>query len=42
MQPTEALRNKKTRMTTFIEAKIKKSDIQTNIDKYRGSENITE
>ncbi len=32
----------KTRMTTFIKAKLKKSDDQTNIDKYRVAENITE
>ena len=28
-------------MTTFIKAKIKKSDDQTNIDKYRVDANIT-
>ncbi len=32
----------KTRMTTFIKTKFKKSDDQTNIDKYRASVNITE
>ena len=31
-----------TRMTTFIKAKLKKSDDQTNIDKYRVAANITE
>ena len=30
----------KTRMTTFIKAKLKKSDDQTNIDKYRVTKNI--
>ncbi len=29
-------------MTTFIKAKIKKSDDQRNIDKYRVATNITE
>ena len=29
-------------MTTFIKAKLKKSDDQTNIDKYRVTANITE
>ena len=29
-------------MTTFIKAKLKKSDDQTNIDKYRLAANITE
>ena len=29
-------------MTTFIKLKLKKSDDQTNIDKYRVSSNITE
>ncbi len=29
-------------MTTFIKTKLKKSDDQTNIDKYRVPENITE
>ncbi len=29
-------------MTIFIKAKLKKSDDQTNIDKYRVSTNITE
>ncbi len=29
-------------MTTFIIAKLKKSDDQTNIDKYKVAENITE
>ncbi len=29
-------------MTTFIKAKIKKSDDQTNIDKYKEAANITE
>ena len=29
-------------MTTFIKAKLKKSDDQTNIDKYRVAANITE
>ena len=29
-------------MTTFIKAKFKKSDDQTNIDKYRVAANITE
>ena len=29
-------------MTTFIKAKLKKSDDQTNIDKYRVVANITE
>ena len=33
----------KTRMITFVEAKLKKSDDQTNIDKYRvAAANITE
>ena len=32
----------KTRMTTFIKSKFKKSDDQTNIDKYRVAANITE
>ena len=32
----------KTRMTTFIKAKLKKSDDQTNIDKYKGAANATE
>ena len=31
-----------TRMTTFIKTKFKKSDDQTNIDKYRLAANITE
>ncbi len=31
-----------TRMTTFIKTKFKKSDDQTNINKYRVPENITE
>ena len=31
-----------TRMTIFINAKFKKSDDQTNIDKYRVAANITE
>ena len=31
-----------TRMTTFIKAKLKKSDDQTNIDKYRITLKITE
>ena len=31
-----------TRMTTFIKTKFKISDDQTNIDKYRLSENIKE
>ena len=30
-----------TRMTTFIKTKLKKSDDQTNIDKYRVAANIT-
>ena len=29
-----------TRMTTFMKAKLKKSDDQTNIEKYRVPENI--
>ena len=29
-------------MTTFIKAKLKKSDDQTNIEKYRVAANITE
>ncbi len=29
-------------MTTFIKAKLKKSDDQTNCDKYRVATNITE
>ena len=33
---------KRTRMTTFIKAKLKNSDDQTNIDKYRVAPNITE
>ena len=32
----------KTRMTTFIKTKFKKSDDQTNIDKYRVAANIIE
>ncbi len=32
----------KTRMTTFIKTKLKISDDQTNIDKYRSAANITE
>ena len=32
----------KTRMTTFTKTKFKKSDDQTNIDKYRLAANITE
>ena len=32
----------KTRMTTFIKTKLKISDDQTNIEKYRLSANITE
>ena len=32
---------KKTRMTTFIKANLKKSDDKTNIDKYRVAVNIT-
>ena len=32
----------KTRMTTFIKTKFKKSDDQTNIDKYRVAAYITE
>ncbi len=32
----------KTRMTTLIKTKLKKSDDQTNIDKYRVAANITE
>ncbi len=32
----------KTRMTTFIKTKFKKSDNQRNIDKYRVASNITE
>ena len=31
-----------TRMTTFIKAKLEKSDDQTNIDKYKEAANITE
>ncbi len=31
-----------TRMTTFMKQKFKKSDDQTNIDKYRAAANITE
>ena len=31
-----------TRMTTFIKTKFKKSDDQTNSDKYRVAANITE
>ncbi len=34
--------NTKTRMTTFIKTKFKISDDQSNIDKYRLAENITE
>ena len=33
---------KKIRMLTFIKAKLKKSNDQTNIDKYRLAANITE
>ena len=33
---------KTARKTTFIKTKIKKSDDQTNIDKYRVAANITE
>ena len=32
----------KARMATFIKTKLKKSDDQTNIDKYRVAANITE
>ena len=32
----------KTGMITFIKAKLRKSDDQTNIDKYRVAANITE
>ncbi len=32
----------KARMTTFTKAKLKKSDDQTNIDKFRVTANITE
>ena len=32
----------KTRMTTFIEAKLNKSEDQTNMGKYRVAANITE
>ncbi len=32
----------KTRMTTFIKAKLKKSDYQTNINKYRVAADITQ
>ena len=32
----------KTRMTTFIKSKFKKSDDQTNIDKYSVTANISE
>ena len=32
----------KTRMTTFIKMKLKKSDYQKNIEKYRIDANITE
>ncbi len=32
----------KTRMTTFIKTKLKISDDQTNIDKYRLAANITD
>ncbi len=39
---SSALTCKQTRMTTFIKAKLKKSDDQTNIDKYRVAANITE
>ena len=35
------LKNKLTRMTTFIKMKFKKSDDHTNIDKYRVAANIT-
>ena len=34
--------NIRTRITTFIKTKFKKSDDQTNIDKYRVAANITE
>ncbi len=34
--------NKITRMTTFIKAMLKKSDDQTNIDKYRVVANISD
>ena len=33
---------KETGMTTFIKVKLKKSDDQTNIDKYKLSANITD
>ena len=33
---------KETGMTTFIKVKLKKSDDQTNIDKYRVASNIIE
>ena len=33
---------KETRITTYIKAKIKKSDDQTDIEKYRVAANITE
>ena len=32
----------KAKLKTFIKAKLKKSDDQTNIDKYRVAANITE
>ena len=32
----------RTKIITFIKAKLKKSDDQTNIDKYRVTANITE
>ena len=35
-------RHLKTRMTTFIKTKFRKSDDQPNIDKYRVAPNITE
>ena len=36
------LYKKKTKITTFIKTKLKISDDQTNIDKYRLAANITE
>ena len=38
----QSLDIKKTRMKTYINTKFKKSDNQTNIDKYRVVTNITE
>ncbi len=38
----EAVKYNIIRMTTFIKTKFKKSDVQTNIDKYRIAVSITE